>query len=986
MNDHRYYTRSKDDMGINQQQQNVNPGTLSTGRNFGLGGGIQSNNLFNLDTFQNQGINNFGLNMSSGVNTGFNYNTYSVSNNTSLRPSGYNEQATLWEIFLKEGSGSVTIENKMKTNIFEENLGLSNSSNNMGHLNTFINLLGEEVSIEEVRYLDKRLGHRPQVSVQNYLQPLSSPQGFNVSQTMNSGFPVSGSNNLTSGFGNRIPLNNMTTTTVTNPLTPQFQNRFASGGIGGSLSNPIGGLNNQNTVGNNVSLPFPQVGNGMIQTGMQQPNLSSNLQNNMNTGLNSLRPHFGIQNNTLQTGTLQNNFPMQATNNPLQTNNPLLNRSTNQFPQTTGTNNFNGDQIGILGGTPSFHNTGTNTGLMPNTNLLNGGIGNQLNTNLTNPLSTNRMGTGTLNTSLSTGPGLNTGFNTGINTGVSSGFNNNITGGFNSNIQTNNLLTNPFPTSQGGITNTGMGLTNPLQFGMNTNNLLTNNLQFQGQPNLLQTNTYNTIGHGMGSNLITGMNNLNVKPPDIKPGNILGFNPDTLKDPKTLTYLSYNTNINQQPQMSILDKTSIGPKTYNYITGNNNITFNSSTLQSTLQEKNINQMISQTSKDPYGITQRTEALIKTIEESKPRDYQLMRSEDKSYLNSLKPLSSSVSFSNNNGIIFKSSIKPLKESNVTLNKAYMKPTQLSIIKETNNSGKKSSYNEVNNVKWGSDTYKAKHKEELKGFESMLKLKPRKKTFIEPILETTTKKNNIEGILNLIVNIPDQNINFTLKLNKKQTGAALRKSIKEELRNLHNLEVETDDIVILSKEKPIGDKDILEEDLFIKDGVTVFLDRRPNDKKSEILQNDDFNFSIDYVYPTTGKFSTKPSMNEIMRMKPEELRQVEDFCVYNEHGEIKFIGYTDISGIDLDSIIILEPRCFSVYHGQEVPQLGQKLNKQAEVRLNNIIDEDVEYSEGEYLSRIQAFREKIEGTGNAKLIVFDWTENYIIIEVENFNRNN
>jgi hypothetical protein len=1038
MNDnHRYYTRSKDDLNmVTTPQPNLNSGTLSTGRPIGIGGGLQSKNLLILDSYQSTTTMPFGNTMNrptTPVGGGFQFNTYSILNgnnnttnmgntgnigNTNQPTNQYNEQAQLWEVFLKEGSGSVTFDTKMKNNTIEEKNSLNHDCK--VNLHTFINLLGDHVSLEEIRYLDKRLGHQKLISVEPYLYPTGpiSSQGYNnnqptINNTMNTGMSngytgYGGSNNLTTGgLQNRLSaINNGLTggTNVVNPLTPNLQNRFAGGLYGGhNTLNTTGSTMNQTS--NNISLPFPQVGNGMIQNNtIQQPNLG--LQNNLSlsNGLNPIRSPFNVPNNTIQggvgiqTNTMQTNthqggmiqspFTLQPQLNTLQTGNNLIG---GYGGNTTGTNQFqpklNSPSFGQLGslGSNTIGGLQNNISSLGNNSLYNNGMigntNNQLNNNTTNLL-LNRTGT--------TNP---------LSHGLTTNVNNNTGMVLNNNLQNNNILTSNTLKPLGSPTGVGYNV-NPLQslgnnqFGTGMP-LLSNN--FQNQP-FLQTNQYGGVGIGqsigINTSLTSGLNSLSVRPMELKHTNILGFNPDTLKNPKSLNILSYNTNINPQPQMSLLDKTSIGNRpTTNFITGNNNITFNSNNLQSSLQEKNISQIISQTSKDPLGITQRCEAMMKSIEDSKPKDMNLLRSPgEKSYLNSFRPVSSSVSFGGSSGVVFKSSMKPpLKDSTNGVNnqnRTYIKPTQLSVIKETGGSGKKSSYTEVSGGKFGSDIFRMKvQKEELKGFgESMLKIKPKKKGLIEPILETTVKKDGVAGIIPLKVNIPDRDIKFTIEMNKKNTGAALRQAIQEELMRVKQLEVDLDDIIMLSKEKPLSNKDILEDDLFIRDGITVFIDRRPIDKPSAFADDlSEITCLYFDIYPTTNKYCTKPSMMDIHRMKPEELRQIEDFTVYNVHGEIKFLGFTDVTGLDLDNIIILEEKCFSVYHNQPVPELGCKLNKRAEVRLNNIVEEDVDYTSGEYIARVQAFKQTLEAIGNAKLQIFDWAENYIIIEVDSFNRN-
>jgi hypothetical protein len=999
MSDNRYYLRSKDDLNVlNNQQQIQNTGTLSTGRTFGLNNGLQS--PYQGNALTNNLIQNNSLSRPT-IPPGFQYNTYSISNTN--RPivgnNAYSEQANLLECFLKDGSGADAIMNKLKTNNFEEKTNTSDTTS--VHLNCITNLIGEHLTMEEIRYLDKKNGRRPSTNnIQSYVSGYGSNYnnglsqamgGNNVNNPINNGMSVNTTNNngLMNGFQSRFnnPLSS-TSNPVANPLTPQFQNRFAT------LNNPQGNLNNglisnnQNqTMSNNISLPFPQVGNGMIQNSLTSPSNALQTGFNTNTGLNTNpRPPFGLnnnllnQNNTLQTNNIQNPT-LQL--NPLQNNNLQLGST---FPpklnSPLGNSNLNNNNL--LGNNVSSFGQGF---LGQNNNLLN--TNNTLNNSFLNNIGGDNNGLLNNNTTNMLINKPNTG-------GIGTTFNNPLV----SNSYPSNTLQNNFlPNSNQTIRPLGFQaqpiLSNPLQsFGTNSlsMNTYSNNNLLMGQNNLsFGTNNLSQgfglglgmgTGSGLGNNSLIGNNSIGMnKPFEIKHGNILGFNLDTLQDPKTLS-LTFNTNINPQPSMSILDKVTIGPKS-NYLQGNNNFTFNTNILGTSTKENNMSQILMTTSKDPYGITERSEEVLRTIEKSKPRDLikNTSSSADKNYFTNFKPLSNTISFNNKNDVVFKTGGKL---SGGLTNKTYMKPLQLSVIKEANNSGKKSHYTDINSAKF--DNFKHKTvKDELKGVDSILKLKVRKPTNIESHkTEFKAIKTHIEGLLNLKIELPEMKKSFNITIAKQQTGEFLKKAIREELSAKFQIDIDTEDIVVMSKEKPVGDKHILGDDLFITDGLVVYLNR-PNyedNYSSNEMDILDVSDSVDYC-PVTKKFRTIPSIEQLKKMKHLDLKRVKDFQVYNEFGVITFKDETDVTELNLDEIIVLEHRCFSVYNNGNVPEFGKKLNKPAEVKLFNIIDEEIEYSEEEYRARKEAFEERIKINGNARLLVFDWTENYIIIEVENFN---
>ncbi|PIA60590.1 hypothetical protein AQUCO_00300231v1 [Aquilegia coerulea] len=102
-----------------------------------------------------------------------------------------------------------------------------------------------------------------------------------------------------------------------------------------------------------------------------------------------------------------------------------------------------------------------------------------------------------------------------------------------------------------------------------------------------------------------------------------------------------------------------------------------------------------------------------------------------------------------------------------------------------------------------------------------------------------------------------------------------------------------------------------------------------------------------------YYTKPSIEELEakeKAEPGFCRRVKDFVIGRHgYGSIKFIGYTDVLGLDLETHV-----CFN--HGEVIvyidnskkPPVGQGLNKPAEVTLLNIMCLDKktgqQYTEG------------------------------------------
>ena len=64
-------------------------------------------------------------------------------------------------------------------------------------------------------------------------------------------------------------------------------------------------------------------------------------------------------------------------------------------------------------------------------------------------------------------------------------------------------------------------------------------------------------------------------------------------------------------------------------------------------------------------------------------------------------------------------------------------------------------------------------------------------------------------------------------------------------------------------------------------------------------------------------------------------MKDFTIYNEHGQIQFIGETDITEVDLFESVTISWLSVQVYNEDlEIPE-GHKLNKSAMITLNDFI---------------------------------------------------
>ena len=81
-----------------------------------------------------------------------------------------------------------------------------------------------------------------------------------------------------------------------------------------------------------------------------------------------------------------------------------------------------------------------------------------------------------------------------------------------------------------------------------------------------------------------------------------------------------------------------------------------------------------------------------------------------------------------------------------------------------------------------------------------------------------------------------------------------------------------------------------------------------------------------------YYTVPSMQALEQMSGEELRSVQGFTVGSADGKVEFAGATDVEGLELDSVVQIEPRAVVVYpESAAKPPVNSKLNKPATITL-------------------------------------------------------
>lgn len=155
------------------------------------------------------------------------------------------------------------------------------------------------------------------------------------------------------------------------------------------------------------------------------------------------------------------------------------------------------------------------------------------------------------------------------------------------------------------------------------------------------------------------------------------------------------------------------------------------------------------------------------------------------------------------------------------------------------------------------------------------------------------------------------------------------------------LESQEILLVQNDQVIlsSDEVTLEEaDLQIDKEFKIQLIPKQRDPVQKLQSEIDFNiFSLELLIPQPPfeGHGTIPSYFELSRMSLRQLQQVEDFTIFTEHGQIQFIGFTDVTEVDLAKSIKIKQGLFEVYEGElwkiTRPRPKQKLNKPAVVTL-------------------------------------------------------
>jgi hypothetical protein len=228
-------------------------------------------------------------------------------------------------------------------------------------------------------------------------------------------------------------------------------------------------------------------------------------------------------------------------------------------------------------------------------------------------------------------------------------------------------------------------------------------------------------------------------------------------------------------------------------------------------------------------------------------------------------------------------------------------------------------------------------------------------------------------------------FEIEINPNTNIEILKDTIVDKLRtdskylgiSKHNFSVfrQSD---ILTGNKPLSVYKLKTNDkLYIAIDKDIITHNTRKRQRTEEMANLD----IIPVLTKTG-YHTKPSYPLICRMSEDQLKDIKDFEIYNEHGRIKFLSPVDIRELNLDTIVLIEPMRARLYDKPAVkPKKGEGLNVPCEIYLynvkcrENLTEEEIkEYKE----ALMKSVREK-----GAKFIAYDEKESILVISINELN---
>jgi len=140
--------------------------------------------------------------------------------------------------------------------------------------------------------------------------------------------------------------------------------------------------------------------------------------------------------------------------------------------------------------------------------------------------------------------------------------------------------------------------------------------------------------------------------------------------------------------------------------------------------------------------------------------------------------------------------------------------------------------------------------------------------------------------------------------------------------------------MAKPKPLRKNGQFSPSPFTEDKVNGNQEKRYSSYK-EFMYDSTSEISDDYSMPTLTKdgYETRPSLSVLKLLPPHQLKSIENFTIERKGvGLVEFPGYTNVLGLDINSIIIFNHNEMIAYpEGTKKPPIGSGLNKKAIITL-------------------------------------------------------
>jgi len=138
-------------------------------------------------------------------------------------------------------------------------------------------------------------------------------------------------------------------------------------------------------------------------------------------------------------------------------------------------------------------------------------------------------------------------------------------------------------------------------------------------------------------------------------------------------------------------------------------------------------------------------------------------------------------------------------------------------------------------------------------------------------------------------------------------------------------------------------------------------------------------------TKQGYKTYPDFKILCRMTLEELKNVYNFSIWNEYGKIEWKDKVDLTDLDLDEIVNIEPLIIELYGGEknELPKKGEKLNKPAKYILEKIQPEKELRTEKDKKT-FEKLLKNVVREKNGNFIEYNHTTSQLIFECEELNK--